>query len=61
MVEDSRAGVQAAWAAGMRSIGYGGGLTPVEWLEGDGTVVIDDMGDLGWWVRSLRDGGWREN
>ena len=43
VVEDSRAGVAAARAAGMRSVGFAGGLTPADWLEGPGTVVIDDM------------------
>jgi HAD superfamily hydrolase (TIGR01509 family) len=46
VVEDSRYGVQAARAAGMRALGYAGGLTPAEWLEGPGTVVFDDMRDL---------------
>jgi len=43
VVEDSRSGVEAARAAGMRSFGYTGGLTPAHWLEGPGTVVFDDM------------------
>jgi HAD superfamily hydrolase (TIGR01509 family) len=43
VVEDSRYGVLAARAAGMRCIAYGGGVTPGAWLEGDGTVVIDDL------------------
>jgi HAD superfamily hydrolase (TIGR01509 family) len=46
VVEDSRSGVQAARAAGMRSLGYAGGLTPSDWLEGPGTVVFDDMREL---------------
>lgn len=46
VVEDSRYGVQAARAAGMRAFGYGGGVTPREWLEGPDTVVFDDMRDL---------------
>lgn len=46
VVEDSRSGVEAARAAGMRSFGYAGGLTPAHWLEGPGTVVFDDMRDL---------------
>lgn len=46
MVEDSRYGVQAARAAGMRVFGYCGGLTPAEWLHGPGTVVFDDMREL---------------
>lgn len=43
VVEDSRPGVQAARAAGMRSFGYAGGVTPAEWLEGPDTVVFHDM------------------
>ncbi len=46
VVEDSRSGVQAARAAGMRVLGYAGGLTPREWLAGPGTVVFDDMAEL---------------
>jgi beta-phosphoglucomutase-like phosphatase (HAD superfamily) len=46
VVEDSRYGVQAARAAGMRAFGYAGGLTPPEWLEGPGTVVFTDMRQL---------------
>jgi len=43
VVEDSRHGVRAARAAGMRSFGYAGGLTPAAWLEGLNTVVFEDM------------------
>jgi HAD superfamily hydrolase (TIGR01509 family) len=46
VVEDSRFGVAAARAAGMRSFGYAGGLTPAEWLEGPDTVVFTDMREL---------------
>ncbi|GGP84284.1 HAD family hydrolase [Streptosporangium pseudovulgare] len=46
VVEDSRYGVQAARAAGMRAFGYAGGLTPAQWLEGPGTIVFDDMRKL---------------
>ncbi|WP_405589517.1 HAD family hydrolase [Streptomyces sp. NBC_01190] len=46
VVEDSRYGVQAARAAGMRCYGYCGGLTPAAWLEGPGTTVFADMRDL---------------
>lgn len=46
VVEDSRPGVQAARAAGMRAFGYAGGLTRAERLEGPGTVVFDDMRKL---------------
>ncbi len=46
VVEDSRAGVAAARAAGMQVVGYAGGLTPASWLEGPDTVVISDMSEL---------------
>ena len=46
VVEDSRPGVLAARAAGMRAFGYAGGLTPPERLEGHGTVVFQDMRQL---------------
>ncbi len=46
VIEDSRAGVEAARAAGMHVFGYAGGLTPAEWLEGPGTTVFDDMSTL---------------
>jgi HAD superfamily hydrolase (TIGR01509 family) len=46
VVEDSQFGVQAARAAGMKSLGYAGGLTPAHWLEGPGTTVFKDMRDL---------------
>ncbi|MFF9338672.1 MULTISPECIES: HAD family hydrolase [unclassified Streptomyces] len=43
VVEDSRYGVRAARAAGMRAFGYTGGLTLPSHLEGPGTVLFDDM------------------
>ncbi|MFF3014274.1 HAD family hydrolase [Streptomyces sp. NPDC057939] len=46
VVEDSRPGVLAARAAGMRSFGYAGGLTRPEQLEGPDTIVFDDMREL---------------
>lgn len=46
VVEDSKYGVQAARAAGMRAFGYAGGVTPRDWLVGPGTVVFDDMREL---------------
>ncbi|WP_354641355.1 HAD family hydrolase [Kitasatospora camelliae] len=46
VVEDSRYGVQAARAAGMRAFGYAGGVTPASWLEGPGTVVFEDVRKL---------------
>ncbi|WP_129838793.1 HAD family hydrolase [Streptomyces sp. RFCAC02] len=46
VVEDSQYGVRAARAAGMRSFGYAGGLTPAAWLAGGDTVVFSDMREL---------------
>jgi len=46
VVEDSQPGVRAARAAGMRALGYAGGLTPATRLEGPGTRVFDDMRKL---------------
>jgi HAD superfamily hydrolase (TIGR01509 family) len=46
VVEDSRSGVEAARAAGMRVLAYAGGLTPAAWLKGPDTVVFDDMTEL---------------
>lgn len=46
VIEDSRFGVQAARAAGMRVFGYAGGLTPASWLVGENTTVFTDMSDL---------------
>ncbi|MFG2339920.1 HAD family hydrolase [Streptomyces yangpuensis] len=46
VVEDSRPGVEAARAAGMRAFGFAGGMTPPERLEGPGTRVFHDMRDL---------------
>jgi HAD superfamily hydrolase (TIGR01509 family) len=46
VVEDSRYGVEAARAAGMRAFGYVGGLTPRGWLEGPDTVLFEDMREL---------------
>jgi HAD superfamily hydrolase (TIGR01509 family) len=46
VVEDSRAGVDAARAAGMRVFAYSGSVTPAAALEGPGTTVFDDMRDL---------------
>lgn len=43
VVEDSRFGVQAARAAGMRVFGYAGGITPADWLEREGATVFADM------------------
>jgi HAD superfamily hydrolase (TIGR01509 family) len=46
VIEDSQYGVRAARAAGMRSFGFSGGLTPAEWLAGPDTVIFDDMRKL---------------
>jgi len=46
VVEDSRFGVAAARAAGMRAFGYAGGVTAANQLAGEGTVVFADMRDL---------------
>ena len=46
VVEDSRYGVEAARAAGMRAFGYAGGLALRRSLEGPHTVVFDDMREL---------------
>jgi HAD superfamily hydrolase (TIGR01509 family) len=46
VIEDSRPGVEAARAAGMRVLAFAGGLTPAELLAGPDTVVFDDMRDL---------------
>lgn len=46
VVEDSGPGVQAARAAGMRALGYAGGVTAAERLAGPGTVVFRDMREL---------------
>ena len=43
VVEDSRAGVDAARAAGMDVLAFAGGLTPAELLDGPGTVLFEDM------------------
>jgi HAD superfamily hydrolase (TIGR01509 family) len=46
VVEDSRFGVRAARAAGMRVFAYAGGVTPAEWLRGRRTTVFSKMIDL---------------
>jgi len=46
VVEDSPPGVEAARAAGMRVLAFAGGLSPAARLEGPGTTVFDDMGEL---------------
>ena len=46
VVEDSRPGVEAARAAGMRVLAYARGLTPAGLLAGPNTVLFDDMREL---------------
>ena len=46
VIEDSRYGVEAARAAGMRAFGYAGGLTPADRLAGAATTVFHDMREL---------------
>ena len=53
VVEDTLYGVMAARAAGMRAFGYAGGLSAPERLEGEATVVFEDMRAL---PRLLADG-----
>jgi HAD superfamily hydrolase (TIGR01509 family) len=55
VVEDSRYGVEAARAAGMRAFGYAGGLTPRPALEGPQTAVFDDMRELPRLLSSVAD------
>ena len=45
VVEDSRAGIEAAVAAGMPVVGYSSDMTPDGWLEG-ADAVVDAMEDL---------------
>ena len=46
VVEDSRPGVEAARAAGMRALAFAGGLTAAESLSGPNTMVFQDMREL---------------
>jgi HAD superfamily hydrolase (TIGR01509 family) len=59
VVEDSRSGVEAARAAGMRSFGYAGGLTPADWLTGPATTVFEDMAELPALIEALASGAAR--
>jgi HAD superfamily hydrolase (TIGR01509 family) len=52
VVEDSQYGIAAAKMAGMKAIGYAGGITPASHLE-QADVVITDMADLPRAVRDL--------
>ena len=53
VVEDSRPGTTAALAAGMRVLGYAGGLTPGRWLSELGATVFDDMRQVPGLVRAM--------
>jgi HAD superfamily hydrolase (TIGR01509 family) len=55
VVEDSRHGVEAARAAGMRAFAYAGGVTPADRLAGPGTVVFEDMRELAALLEPPRD------
>jgi HAD superfamily hydrolase (TIGR01509 family) len=46
VVEDSRSGVEAARAAGMRTLAFTGGLSPAELLDGPNTILFEDMREL---------------
>jgi HAD superfamily hydrolase (TIGR01509 family) len=46
VIEDSRVGVEAARAAGMRALAFAGGLSPAGLLAGPNTIVFDDMREL---------------
>ena len=46
VVEDSRSGVEAARAAGMRVVAFAGGLSPAALLQGPNTILFDDMREL---------------
>ena len=46
VVEDSRHGVEAGRAAGMRVLAFAGGVTTANQLAGSNTVVFDHMRDL---------------
>jgi HAD superfamily hydrolase (TIGR01509 family) len=46
VIEDSRPGVEAARAAGMRVLAFAGGLSAAEALDGPNTIVFHDMREL---------------
>jgi len=46
VVEDSRPGVEAARAAGMRVLAFAGGISAAETLAGPDTTVFEDMSEL---------------
>ena len=53
VVEDSVYGVRAARAAGMRVLGYAGGLTAGDRLRAEGAMVFEDMRELPGLIRAL--------
>ncbi len=57
VVEDSRYGVEAARAAGMRAFGYAGGLAPRGALAGPQTIVFEDMRELPRLLAGASNGG----
>ena len=46
MIEDSAYGVEAGVAAGMRVLGYGGGMAPEESLRAAGAEVFGHMSEV---------------
>jgi HAD superfamily hydrolase (TIGR01509 family) len=46
VIEDSRVGVEAARAAGMRALAFAGGLSPADLLSGPNTTVFSHMREL---------------
>lgn len=54
VVEDSRPGATAALAAGMRVLGYAGGLTPGAWLGDLGATVFHDMREVPALIEGMR-------
>jgi len=46
VIEDSKFGVRAARAAGMRALAYAGGITSADDLRGDDTTIFTDMSEL---------------
>jgi HAD superfamily hydrolase (TIGR01509 family) len=57
VVEDSRSGVEAARAAGMRALAFAGGVSPAELLAGPDTIVFEDMRELPLALEGLRSRG----
>lgn len=46
VIEDSAHGVTAARSAGMKVLGYAGGVTPAQKLEDAGAQIFEDMAEL---------------